>query len=64
MICECWKREVDIPETFPYKSLDILRLFGAGKQDMLGACGTTKDAVHLLGEVLNSLGERVLDLPE
>lgn len=64
MVCECWREEVDVPQSFPYRGVDILRLFGAGKDDMLASCATPLQTVGLLTEVLNGLGQRVLDLPE
>jgi hypothetical protein len=64
MVCECWHREIDVPTAFCYRPLDIMRLFGAGKDDMLGACRTPSETVGLLSKALNMMGAQVFNLTE
>lgn len=64
VVCECWRREIDVPAVFCYRPLDIMRLFGAGKDDMLGSCRAPAETVGLLTKALNMLGSQVFNLPE
>lgn len=64
VVCECLRRELNVPEQFPFRGANILRLFGAAGPAMIPSTMPTGDAVKKLLSLTRLLGWRALELSE